>query len=81
MSFMATWSTIQECQCGGLPSLSPTISERRPPILELELSLTWPQEQKCVRLAKLADHVVVVPVKLLAVALLVLLLPAALLGP
>jgi hypothetical protein len=42
-----------------------------------ELRFTWPKERKGVRLAKLTDDIVVVPVKVLVVALLVLFLPAA----
>jgi hypothetical protein len=45
----------------------------------LQLRFTWPKEQNGVRLAELTDDIVVVPVKVLVVALLVLLLPAALL--
>ena len=48
-------------------------------LLELQLRFTWPKEEKSVRLAKLTDDIVVVPVKVLVVALLVLLLAAALL--
>jgi membrane peptidoglycan carboxypeptidase len=48
-------------------------------LLELQLGLTRPEDQKSLRLSKLTDDLVVVPVKVLAVAFLVFLLASAVL--
>ena len=45
--------------------------------LQFQLGLTRPDDQKCVGQNQLTDNVVVVPVKLLAVALLVFLLASS----
>jgi hypothetical protein len=48
-------------------------------LLELQLGLTRPEDEKSLRLSQLPDDLVVVPVKMLAVAVLVLLLAYAVL--
>jgi hypothetical protein len=48
-------------------------------LLELQLGLARPEDQKSLRLPQLSDDLIVVPVKMLAVAVLVFLLASAVL--